>query len=200
MFSWFTKKPAPPAIDDAVWMTRAAREDAIVRLVRRSASHVLLVPFFEASATRLCARLAAEHLPFVEVGTGMVAWQPTTQVVLVDRLRNLVGHLPDALDVCVVEHHPLPHPNLALVETLAARTRARPMFHAALDEPFMLRFGGANVLSMMERMGQSPDEPIQHAMVSKALANAREKVAAKVKVPRAAPSMEEWLTRNLGAE
>ncbi|MDP2310514.1 MAG: hypothetical protein Q8P18_31135 [Pseudomonadota bacterium] len=198
MFSWFTRKPKAPQSDDAVWMTQAARADAIVRLIRQSPNHVLLVAFFEASAARLCARLAFESIPFVEVGTGLVGWQPMTHVVLADRLAHLVGELPEALDVCVTEYHPLPYPNRALLEALETRTRARPMFHAALDEPMMLRFGGGNIVAMMERMGQSPDEPIQHAMVTKAMANAREKVGAKVNVPRAAASMEEWLERNLG--
>jgi hypothetical protein len=199
MFSWFTKKPLEPASDAAVWMTRAAREDAVVRLVRQSPNQVLLVAFFEASATRLCARLGVEGIPFVEVGTALVSWQPKPHVVLAERLKNLVGRLPEALDVCVVEYHPLPHPNRALLEDLASRTPSRPMFHAALDEPMMLRFGGANILSMMERMGQAPNEPIQHAMVTQAMANARDKVGKKVKVPRGAGSMEEWLERNLGA-
>ncbi|MDP2312287.1 MAG: hypothetical protein Q8P41_05225 [Pseudomonadota bacterium] len=199
MFSWFQKKPPAPTVQDQVWLTEGARLDALVRIARTSPFPVLFLAFFEDTVETLVARFAAEGLP-IAVGASGEYSGTTPRVILADQLRVLPGRLPEVLVVCVAEYHPLPTQNRQLLEALEQRTDARPTFHVALDEPMMLRFGGAKIAELMVRMGLSVDEAIEHPMVSKALGNARDKVATKVRNPRPARSMAAWFAENLGPE
>ena len=73
-----------------------------------------------------------------------------------------------------------------------------PLFFSALDEPLLRTFGGERIIALLDNLGLAPDEPVEHRMVSDSLANAREKVAARLGSgpPARARSMEEWFTRN----
>lgn len=197
MFGWFKKKaPAAPPFDDRVWIDEAARLRAV--LCETGNGPTLIVTFFEESAARVAAALRSAGVPFAEVGTSLAAWSDgRVYLCLADRLRHLVGDLPDGLRVIVFEHHPHPSDDRAFLEALAARTAARPVFHTALDEPLLRRFGGDRTAAVMARMGMSPDEPIEHALVTRAMTDMREKVAAKVKVSREARSMAECVERHL---
>jgi hypothetical protein len=197
MFGWFTKKPAAPAYDDRVWIDGRARLDALVRSAREGDTWIL--PFFEATADAVCDALTTAGVPFARTGSGYASWSPGVRVTLAERIGQVTGSLPDGLRVLVAEHHPLPDDNRALLDALASRTNARPVFFVALDEPLMRRFGGERVAELMARMGLARDEPVEHALVKKSLENARAKVSEKVKMPSPARSMEEWLERNLGA-
>ncbi len=185
MFDWFRARRAPagPPFVDRVWVSLAARDRALVRAALEGP--VTVIAFFGATRDRAQAALAA-------AGSGV-------QVTLADRPgRRLEGA------IVVVEHHPLPGVNLALLERLASEAPGVvPVFYSALDEPLMLRFGGQNVAQMMARMGLVDDEPIEHPMVGKALTSAREKVAARLGAVAAAAtsarSMEEWLELYLPA-
>ena len=49
-------------------------------------------------------------------------------------------------------------------------------FYLSLEDDLMRRFGGNNLISLMDRFGLEEDMPIEHGMVSKAIANAQIKV------------------------
>jgi preprotein translocase subunit SecA len=49
-------------------------------------------------------------------------------------------------------------------------------FHLALDDPLIARVG-AEITPILERLGLTADEPIQHAMVTRAIENAQRKAA-----------------------
>lgn len=66
----------------------------------------------------------------------------------------------------------------------------------------MRSFGGERVQGLLDSMGLVPDEPIEHPMVTQAMANARAKVAERVGSGPAsrARSMEEWMLLNAGSK
>ena len=200
MFPWFRSKPAAPPADDRVWINEAARLAAIVRTAQ--SGRVLIVTFFEETQERVAAAVQQAGVESATVGFGHSGRLTDGRVVLcaVERVGSLFGPAPADMTVCIAEHHPLPEVNTALLEALATLTSAKPVFHVALDEPLMRRFAGDRVAALMAQLGIAPDEPVEHPMVSRALANAREKVAAKVRTPQPARSMEEWLRFNLGDE
>lgn len=198
MFDWLFGK-RPPTLPETVWMTDAARWDGVVARVRAAPGPVLVLTFFEATSASARARFAAAGLDVVEVDDVPRPWEPGARVVLAraDRLRHVVGNLPTPLTVVGAELHPLPAEGLALVEALAARTTAAAHFHAALDDALLQRFGGDRIAALMTKLGGAPDEPIEHPLVSRSLADARAKIAARVRNPREATSMAEWFARNL---
>lgn len=181
MFDWLWKKappPDPPSVD-RVWRDLAARDGALVR--EAHAADVALIAFFEGTAVHVGALLARGGEP--------------PPVLLAHEL----GRLRSPRAILVAERHPLPTENRALLlrlEELAPGVV--PTFFSALDEPLMRAFGGARVTALLDSLGLEPDEPIEHAMVQNALANARRKVAERLGSgpPARARSMEEWFTRN----
>lgn len=200
MFGWLQKKPASPPFDDRVWLNEAARLAAVVRTAQ--AGRTLLVTFFDDTSRRVSAGLTQGGVPFTSLGYGQNARAEDVKVLLcaAERVGNLTGRLPEGVNVCVVEHHPLPETNRALLDALLLLTSTKPVFQVALDEPLLQRFGGDKLVGLMAQLEVPADEPIEHAMVTRALSNARDKVAARVKSAQPANSMEEWLQFNFDAD
>lgn len=198
MFDWLFARKSPPELpyDDRVWIDGASRMRAVLREV--AAGPTLLVAYFEASEDALAGALGEAGVSFVRVRDALTPWSGALVLVQAANLRHLTGRAPDGTKVVVFEHPPMPSEGRALREALAAQTDAKPVFFTAIDDALMRRFGGERTAELMVKLGLAPDEPIEHPMVSRALANARENVAKKVKVPRDARSLEEWIERNLG--
>jgi hypothetical protein len=198
MFSWFRKKPPEPVYVERVWLNDDARLNSVVDMARDGL--VLVIPGFRDTHRRISERLTRRGVAFDrEWQTNALARAPVS-LCAPDRLHLLPDQLPETLQLAVVEAHPLPDVNRALLEELQRRTPTRPTIHVALDEPLLQRFGGERVIRLVEQMGMAPNEALEHSMISRALANARDKVAARVKMPSEAPvsadSMEEWLQLN----
>jgi preprotein translocase subunit SecA len=51
-------------------------------------------------------------------------------------------------------------------------------FYVSLEDELMRRFGGGNIAKLMDRFGMEEDIPLEHAWVTKAIANAQTKVEA----------------------
>lgn len=194
MFGWFKKKDAP-TWDDRVWLHDAAR----LRAVGRDAlpGPTLIVAFFEDSLARVGHALTAAGVPFQPAPVGYTPWGDAPVRLTTAAHLDRITLFPEGLRVVVYEHHPLPYEDGRLREALAARTSARPLYHSALDEPLLERLGGERLEGLMTQLGLTEDEPVEHPLVTAALKNAREKIAAKVRNPREASSMREWFERNL---
>jgi hypothetical protein len=187
MFGWLRRTP-PPAYDDRVWIDDAARLDALVQAAR--GGPVVVVAFFEDTRRRIASRLDADGIAFA---SGRAATDRPA-IVAADRIGS--AYVGATATVHVAEHHPFAETDRALLDALVA-AGVRPVFHTALDEPLIRRFGGDRIAAMMGQLGMERSEPVEHPLVRKSLADMREKVAAKVKFPRDAPSMDEWVRLNL---
>lgn len=179
MFDWlFGKKaPAGPAVRDRVWVDLDARDRAVVRAARQGP--VVVLTCFEETRERLRRRLAEAGLAGVTVALAG-------------------GPLPPSGEVLVAERHPDPTVDRELWERFVReRPDLEPVAFCAMDDPLMRRFGGERTAELMKRMGLEPDEPVEHTLVSQALASARAKVGERVGAVGAvgnARSMEEWFT------
>lgn len=197
IFEWFRKKP--PRFDDCVWLDCASRQRAIVAQAKAAQTPLLLVAFFAATLDEFAKALQEAGVAASVVGQtrNLRPLGVMVQLTLAERVSQISANPGDNYQFCVIEHHPLPEPNAGLVEQLAQLGPARPVFHSALDEPLMLRFGGERVAALMLKMDMPPNEPIASPLVASALANAREKVRKKVVAPLPARSMRDWLAANL---
>lgn len=70
---------------------------------------------------------------------------------------------------------------------------------SSLDESLFSYFGGERLVAMMEKIGMHDNEVIAHGFVTKAIANAQQKISEKVKSEVKADSQEKWFRNNLGA-
>jgi hypothetical protein len=75
-----------------------------------------------------------------------------------------------------IEHYPLHKKELKLVMHWP-RKKIRVL--NALDEPWLAHFGGEKIIAMAKQLGMGDNEMLQHPMISKAIANAQEKIAKK---------------------
>lgn len=70
-------------------------------------------------------------------------------------------------------------------------------FYSSIDEPSFEIFGSAQMISLMDQMGLKDEEAIEHAMVSKSMVRARQKMEERAKFDREASSEKEWFDKNL---
>lgn len=187
MFGWFKKKePAAPSLMDRVWLNRASAERAIVRAAQ--AGPLVVLSFFDDTHARLVEALRAAGL----------APGPALVVERVDQL----SAVPTGAAIIVAERHPVSGFNRALAQRLATLAPgATPTCYSGLDDPLMKAFGGERLVALMRQLGLSEDEPIEHPMISKALANATQKLEQRLgpALSRLAPaaSMAEWIQKNV---
>jgi preprotein translocase subunit SecA len=172
---------------DSVWLDHRARVRGIAREAGMLASEGRSV---------LVVALALGALD--ELAAAVVALQPKRCVDLFERdaLRRhlerpgavavvlpgalptdaaLAGNVPLDLLVCGRNDRRRADEAIARVAGILSPD-ARVTFHLALDDPLIARFG-AEITPILERLGLTADEPIQHAMVTRAIENAQRKAA-----------------------
>jgi hypothetical protein len=97
-------------------------------------------------------------------------------------------------NIILIEHYPMKNKEQQLIEQLGLK---EVIFLTALDEPLLKYFGGEKLISMMQKMGMKEDDPIEHKLITQSVANAQEKIEAKVSIEQSTKSQAEWMKRNL---
>lgn len=96
--------------------------------------------------------------------------------------------------IVFAEHYPLRKKEEALFTSL--NLKEVPVL-SSLDEALFMQFGGERTIELMQKLGMKEDEVIGHAMITKAINNAQEKLEKKVVVEKVAKSAREWFEVNL---
>ena len=104
--------------------------------------------------------------------------------------RSQVSHCP----VIFIEHHPIRKKEQQVLSELGLN---EAIFLTALDEPLLRYFGGEKLMSIMEKLGMSEDEAIEHKMITQSIATAQEKIESKVSFEQSTRSQREWMERNI---
>jgi hypothetical protein len=95
-------------------------------------------------------------------------------------------------------HYPIPQKENDLLSKIimSFRSERRLKFFSSLDDRAFEMFNSGNIKSIVEKMGLKEDEFIEHAMVTKAMARAREKIASGVPREITAPTESVWYEKN----
>lgn len=114
--------------------------------------------------------------------------------------------LPDEgpiIHFALAEVHPLREMDLRVLR-FAASLPVRTMVHqhAAVDEPTLKLLGGGTqtTMQLMQRMGMTEVEHVQHPMLTRAVRTAQQNLAARATGNEPAESVEQWAKRNLPAD
>ena len=174
MFGLFKKSDGINVIDK-VWMSKQAKWKACSAMLALNPS-ALFVAWFEETAEELSSYLA---LPS-DNKTLLLAADLTADTIQ-ERM------------VMFVEHYPLSSVEQDLFKKL--NLKEVPVL-LSLDEPFFQKFGGEKTIELMKKLGVKEDEVLGNAMIGKSIRNAQEKIAAKVKTEKKAPSQQEWMKVN----
>ena len=95
-------------------------------------------------------------------------------------------------------HYPLPTKENKIIEKLSSSfPEAEIKFCSSIDDPAFQPFGADRISNLLDQLGLKADECIEHAMVSKAMARAREKIESKVQHEVFTRSEAEWFLNNL---
>lgn len=176
MFSLFGKKESGTKIIDRVFISSLAKETVLLEKINRVSGTVVIV-WFEESYDRIQGLLSSKNL--------------TAEVYMA---REIAAHHIQSKPVLFFEHHPLLTKENELLEKLQLK---EAVFYSSLDEPFFAHFGGERMVSLMQTMGLSENEAIEHQMISAAIKNAQEKISKEVAIEHSATSQSEWFSKNI---
>ncbi len=208
---FFSSKPKS-TYTDKVWKAdsfcmQGMITDALL-LIKANEIPVVICNFSD-NQERLHYFLSGYKAPYflVEKGNEDEAWQQSQVVYLVDWRMNGSTQLLDFLTRLLKKskthllffgHYPLPTKEKKFLDQLSViQSPLTKTFYSSLDEPSFRIFTSGDIISLMEKLGMKDEEAISHAMVTKAMERAREKIEDKVKLEQEASSEKEWFQKNM---
>jgi len=98
-------------------------------------------------------------------------------------------------------HYPLPSKEKKILDKLNALFPQAPIiFCSSIDDPSFELFGADRITDLLEKLGMKEDECIEHSLVTKSMARAREKIGSRVKSEIEAKSEGDWFSKNVRKE
>ena len=174
MFNLFKKKEPTIKVIDRIWMYEKFKLNAFATELAKNPD-TIFITWFDDSFQKIQSALSIDPTPVYnsrEVSPAHIAGKK----------------------VILAEHYPLHEKENNLFTKLGL---AEVTVWSALDEPIFYRFGAEKIIQMMKQLGMKEDVPIEHNMISKAIRNAQDKIAAKVTLEQDARSQNDWLERNI---
>jgi hypothetical protein len=175
MFSFF-EKDAKLKVIDRVFVSSMGKQKAILEKINNHPNSII-VTWFEESYRQIEILLQSNNLK-----------------VEIYMARQIAAHHIQNNQVLFFEHYPFLIKENELLEKLQLK---EAVFYSALDEPIFMHFGGDKMISLIEQMGLSENEAIEHAMISTAIRNAQEKISKGLVVEHSATSQAEWFSKNI---
>lgn len=176
MFSLFGKEDAQTKIIDRVFVSSIAKQNAILEKICNQANSIL-VTWFDESYRQIETLLQSGNLK--------------AEIYMA---RQIAAHHIQNNPVLFFEHYPFFIKEKELLEKLQLK---EAVFYSALDEPLFIHFGGDKMITLMEKMGLSENEAIEHPMITTAIKNAQEKISKQLVVEHSATSQAEWFSKNI---
>lgn len=205
-------KSDKPVYADKVWKTRpVAMKGMITEALKAITQNQVPVVFcyFEDTISEVITFLTTASVPYFHLTNDSIG-ETTNQrnVVLVcdASLISSSGGLMGLLNTIssrgkvqflFAGHYPLPAKENKIIEKLSSYPSAEITFCSSIDDPSFEPFGADRIVAILDQLGLKEDECIEHSMVTKAMANAREKIEGIVKREVAAKSEGEWFLKNV---
>lgn len=157
---------------DRIYLTRKAANKAIVNYVLDStvnSKHVVIIYFFKETKNEFEAEVTNAnnvvwvnaHFP-AQISTAALGGVNNTNIIVAETYPdfNVEQELLEKIEVSGFDTQKI-------------------IFFNGLDDPIFIPFGAERIQKLMISMGMSEDEPIEHAMISKSMDRAQQKVTAK---------------------
>jgi hypothetical protein len=176
MFSFFKKKSARLTATDIVFANKQAKWQALTDVAKQT-NEVVFIGWFE--------KTIEEFQQYVKEQV------PEANIIL---YRQLHSGMTGNKRVIFIEHYPLHQKEQQIFSSLNSNNI---FVYSSLDEAFFKYFGGDNMAVLLNKLGLQENEAISHTMITKAIANAQEKLATKITTDHTAYSMEDWMHKNV---
>ena len=180
----FGKKKQAPADADAVWLSNAARLQGLrhdVGALVEDENSVVVVALSMAAADELASALAQFNptrcMSTVDASAlrAQLAKAGAVTVAMSGALPG--GDAPDSevpLEVLVCGRNNRRSADDEIVRAAAELALSSHVtFHLSMDDP-LLREHGANLKPLLEKLGMTENEPVEHAFLSRAIRNAQQ--------------------------
>ncbi len=177
MFNFFHKKENGITVVDRVWTNTKAKTDWLINECRTDHALVLIF-WFEETLRNFEEQLESQQI------------QPSPCLMA----REVHAPMLKDKTILFAEHYPLREKELALFEKLQLK---KVTVCSALDEPLFDKLGAGKIISTLKALGIKETEHLEHALISKAISGAQEKLAAKITLEQSATSQADWMERNL---
>jgi len=175
MFGLFKKKESGPAIRDLVWMSESAKKQGALALIKEARNPVVAAWFKES---------IYDWQRFFEAEGISIEVQDAAYLQSLDVKDRAVF---------LLEHYPLASKESKLMQSWKP---AQLTAFISLEDPLLQLFGGDRIISLMQKMGASESEVIEHTMISRSIRNAQEKLDKKTTVDHPADSQQQWFAFN----
>lgn len=162
---------------------------------------VVMAVWFDDRRTELQHFFDTNAVPSGEIAD----WQPDDdkRIWLADASKLMTYHTffsahPAGITVILDGHYPLTAPEDKLLEALSKVQAIQwPVpVGVSLDEPLIHHFAGDKLLVLLERLGLGPEERLEHAMITKSIERAREKLSETVRREITTHGEAEWYRLN----
>ena len=179
--------------------------DALQSITKNEMAVVLT--FFDDTKLQVRDFLVAKQVPYFDLDSANLseAASQSQVVFLLDaNLLNTSIHVlsfllsqsrKQKISILVFRHYPIPSKENKILEKLAT-IDSEIVFYSSLDDPAFKMFGGESLKSTLEKLGLVGEETIQHAMVTRAMKNAREKIEQGVREEIICPTETDWFNKN----
>lgn len=206
-------KSDKPVYIDKVWKTRSVAIKGMITetLIAIKQNQVPVVfCYFEETLSEIISFLTTAGVPYFHLNNdslGEASSQNDVVFVCDASLLNLSSGLTGLLNAISAKrkvqflfagHYPLPSKENKIIGKLSSSyPQSTIMFCSSIDDPSFEPFGADRIMSVLDQLGLKEDECIDHAMVSKAMERAREKIESKVQHEISTKSEGEWFLKNV---
>jgi preprotein translocase subunit SecA len=194
-----------------VWKTKpacfkGAATEALQAITEKKTPVILT--FFPGDRQQLVQFLVSEKVPHFVIETGNTGEARMVQTALFvtdafslthEMLEFLLQRSKSSgLRLLFLGHYPIPGPEDAVLEKITQRLGpGKATFCLSMDDGLMRHFGSDKIRPLMESLQIKDDESIEHAMVSKAIQRARERLMEEIVTESKTKTESEWFTRNV---
>ena len=207
MFSFFKKNKNPQLKSETkVWLNWQAKYQGFIKEVkqlRQEQKSLMITAFFSRTIYELEEILKNQQLEFqkLESPNGPVQLQNIILVPaeVIHSMANQ-GKIPFAVMpdyILIPERYPIFSPEKQLLENLHKLSpTSKAIFHFDLDDPLMQAFGSDRLKSLMAKLGLKESESIAHAMVTKSIQRAQQKLESDIHTEIKTESAKDWFAQN----
>ena len=205
-------KSDKPTFTDKVWRNKPMAWRGMITEALRALTQneiAIVFTFFEKTQLEVSDFLNQSNVPYFQItanetgeasSQGKVVFLCNVEVLQSSAIVSLISTWSTKTKVTFLfaGHYPLPSKEQPVIQKLNTTfPKSEIIFCSSLDNPSFKIFGSDRIVDLLDNLGMKEDEAIEHAMVTKAMANARTKVESSIPHETKTDSEEEWFSKNV---
>lgn len=190
---FFRRKPKGPAKKYVAYLHKMAKYRLVMSRLTEEPGRQVLVYFFDQTRKEIYHMAAALNIFLKSPGE----FASENDLICCSAFDLSNHQFPEIAKVISMEVHPLLS-HTKLLEQKFTDSQMEIEFHLGFDEAALAVFSMERMTNLMERLGMSENEPIEHSMVSKSIENGLEKLEKKLGADHqdVRTSQEDWMMAN----